>query len=263
MTPDLLPYFVDPNEWKVGGASSANETTLNFAVFLPSRQHSPLVIKSSKDGPNLSSNGFTIPNWGGVVIYNPSYSENTSVQLDMPAAPFSVIIAQIRQLLGFPTFRPLVELKKTKSSFISYNVVPAIGKGASLSEVDSLRRALLIQLLGETQRTLAAFSRMISTLTNIPISEGIIATLESALSSFEEANDLAELGEYDLAYERASQALISADTAFFDKDMVGMLYFPDQHQFAIYVPLFLPITFPLLNGIFSEFRHRRQKSSTK
>lgn len=40
--------------------------------------------------------------------------------------------------------------------------------------------------------------------------------------------------------------------------MLPQLYFPDEHKYAIYVPMFLPILVPILTGLFGELRERRQ-----
>jgi hypothetical protein len=49
-------------------------------------------------------------------------------------------------------------------------------------------------------------------------------------------------------------ALESAEKAFFDDKMVSMLYFPDEHKYAIYTPLFGPLALPLLMALLTELR---------
>ncbi len=41
--------------------------------------------------------------------------------------------------------------------------------------------------------------------------------------------------------------------------MVAMLYFPDEHKYAIYLPLFLPVLLPVITGLRAEWRHLRAK----
>jgi len=50
---------------------------------------------------------------------------------------------------------------------------------------------------------------------------------------------------------------------FFDKNMLAMLYFPEEHSFAIYVPLFVPVSVPVLMGLVNEFKRRRAKKAAK
>jgi phosphatidylinositol glycan class S len=45
-----------------------------------------------------------------------------------------------------------------------------------------------------------------------------------------------------------------AEKAFFDDKMVSMLYFPDEHKYAIYTPLFGPLALPLLMALLRELQ---------
>jgi GPI-anchor transamidase subunit S len=47
-------------------------------------------------------------------------------------------------------------------------------------------------------------------------------------------------------------ALEYAEKAFFDDKMVSMLYFPDEHKYAIYTPLFGPLALPLVMALLKE-----------
>jgi Phosphatidylinositol-glycan biosynthesis class S protein len=49
-------------------------------------------------------------------------------------------------------------------------------------------------------------------------------------------------------------ALEYAEKAFFDDKMVSMLYFPDEHKYAIYTPLFGPLALPLLMALLRELQ---------
>lgn len=49
-------------------------------------------------------------------------------------------------------------------------------------------------------------------------------------------------------------ALESAEKAFFDDKMGSMLYFPDEHKYAIYTPLFGPLALPLLMALLKELQ---------
>lgn len=57
-----------------------------------------------------------------------------------------------------------------------------------------------------------------------------------------------------------------AEKAFFDDKMVSKLYFPDEHKYAIYTPLFGPLALPLvlallkeLQGVFKGWKSTRLK----
>ncbi|CAG8808688.1 15175_t:CDS:2, partial [Racocetra fulgida] len=47
LTPDLLPHFINAAEWNLASAVSSYPT-LNFILYVPSKDQSPLYIKDSK-----------------------------------------------------------------------------------------------------------------------------------------------------------------------------------------------------------------------
>jgi len=54
--------------------------------------------------------------------------------------------------------------------------------------------------------------------------------------------------------QHSSLALEYAEKAFFDDKMVSKLYFPDEHKYAIYTPLFGPLALPLVMALLKELR---------
>ena len=43
-----------------------------------------------------------------------------------------------------------------------------------------------------------------------------------------------------------------ASRAFFNPGMLALLYFPAEHKYAVYTPLFAPVTVPLLVTLLRE-----------
>lgn len=290
-TPETLPHFVDGTEWKVDSASNANENSLHMAVFVPSPAHTPLVIRN---GPHSTSNGFAVPQWGGIVIQNVNEastkklsntpaSTETGAKKDSKASNqpqkftfdktnFQTVAAtfasQLRQLLALPAFTKSVTVtppKKGDTTLIisEIEVLPAIGKGASAFEIDAMKRRVFWTMFSETQHTLTQFYRMINQMANIPIHDDIHVKLERALTKRDESINFlsSDSFSHDDAYLAISDALSLAEEVFFDKDMVGMLYFPSGHELAIYLPLFLPLCFPLISGFKAELARRRLKKT--
>jgi hypothetical protein len=75
---------------------------------------------------------------------------------------------------------------------------------------------------------------------------------------------------FNVALQHSSLALEYAEKAFFDDKMVSMLYFPDEHKYAIYTPLFGPLALPLLmallrelQGMFKGWKNRRLKTDVQ
>ncbi|KKF94600.1 hypothetical protein CFO_g3051 [Ceratocystis platani] len=69
------------------------------------------------------------------------------------------------------------------------------------------------------------------------------------------------------ALEHARIADAEAERAFFEKSMVGQLYFPDEHKIAVYLPLLGPVGTALFMGLISEVKawkkRRREKTLAK
>lgn len=58
-----------------------------------------------------------------------------------------------------------------------------------------------------------------------------------------------------LHHVAAAQAL--ASRAYFDPSMVALLYFPDEHKYAVYTPLFGPVAVPLVLALVKEVKEWR------
>jgi phosphatidylinositol glycan class S len=57
-----------------------------------------------------------------------------------------------------------------------------------------------------------------------------------------------------MASQEAKNAIVDAEKAFFDPNMVSMLYFPAEHLLAIYMPFFVPIAVPMVTALYKEFK---------
>ncbi|KAJ7745701.1 phosphatidylinositol-glycan biosynthesis class S protein-domain-containing protein [Mycena metata] len=65
-----LTVFVNSAEWSLS-SSVSNDPVLHFVVFIPSASRTPLRILDTYGHPS-SSDAFLLPQWGGIVIYNPT-----------------------------------------------------------------------------------------------------------------------------------------------------------------------------------------------
>lgn len=52
----------------------------------------------------------------------------------------------------------------------------------------------------------------------------------------------------------SARASVHASKAFFNPNMVAMLYFPTEHKYAVYTPLFAPVAVPLVVAAIREVR---------
>ncbi len=67
--------------------------------------------------------------------------------------------------------------------------------------------------------------------------------------------------DYSAAMRYGKQAKRLAEEAFFNPTMVSLLYFPDEHKFAVFMPFFVPVLVPLVWALLAEvkaYRGRRR-----
>jgi phosphatidylinositol glycan class S len=86
------------------------------------------------------------------------------------------------------------------------------------------------------------------------------------LRASQHAHRAAEGNKYSITLER-SRDFVVIDfemylEAFFEPGMLALLYFPEEHKYAIYLPLFLPLTVPVISALWSEIK-RYQKKKTE
>lgn len=64
--------------------------------------------------------------------------------------------------------------------------------------------------------------------------------------------------------KHSARALTLASRAFFNPGMLALLYFPAEHTYAVYAPLFASVSAPLLGAILREFAAwRRARKARK
>jgi phosphatidylinositol glycan class S len=63
-----------------------------------------------------------------------------------------------------------------------------------------------------------------------------------------------------IALQLSSKALSMASRAFFNPGMLALLYFPAEHKYAVYTPLFASISVPLVVALIREFMAWRRGS---
>ena len=61
----------------------------------------------------------------------------------------------------------------------------------------------------------------------------------------------------------ATRAESHASRSFFDPSMLAMLYFPDEHKYAVYTPLFGPLFVPLFVTLAREVRAARARKAAR
>lgn len=231
-----LRAFVNNAEWNLASGDTL-DPVLQFLLFVPRIEHRPLKIRR-QDGSDAPLS-FISPQRGGVIIYNPpspAHEQPPSVPLELPLSAlrpaFCVFDRQLRALLGVPVTPPGEK-------------PPTCGRALSPREVDSLAERRLREATEDTVETLAATVKLASEIQNMQINAGVQRRVEAALDQLDQAAATNNTVIAALSHVATAQSL--ASRAYFDPSMMGLLYFPDEHKYAVYTPLFGPVAVPLLD----------------
>ncbi|KAI9840102.1 MAG: GPI transamidase component [Sclerophora amabilis] len=225
LRPEDLSGFINAAEWPLSpGIGEA--PTINFVLYVPSAKHSPLVI--GEDG-GLS---WLIPQWGGVKILNPPEEGSTissHLTVDLLQDPLLTYSHQLLSLLGTPKSPSSLPLR--------------------LMTLTRIRAASLIL---SASSTLGSLARLTLALPSISIPRSVAESVDRTISHLQGACSNLREGRFRDALEDGRIAEAEAERGFFEKSMVGQVYFPDEHKVAIYLPLLGPVGVPLVMGAVKE-----------
>lgn len=159
-----------------------------------------------------------IPQWGGVVI-QPDVHDLRPAMLTFSKQLFA--------LLGAPD------------------------RGSLPLRIMTLVRVRSAELLLKASGTLGSLARLTLALPSIPIPETVAEGVQTTLEHLEKA--CGRLGGKE-GLDHARVAEEAAEKAFFEKSMVGQVYFPDEHKYAVYLPLLGQMVMPLTISVVKELR---------
>lgn len=216
-----LSSFINSAEWPL--ASITNYPTINFIIYVPAEELSPLAISES------ATNAFLLPQWGGVKILNlgkEGDKAKTHLTKEDLKSSLDTFAAQLLSLLGAPTHPSSLPIR-----------------------LDSLTRQRSAELLTSASSTLGSLYRLTLALPSISIPTSVSTAVASTLQSLQNAcRELKQgrVGGEGGALAEGRNAAAQAERAFFEKSMVGQVYFPEEHKVAVYLPLMGPVGVPLL-----------------
>jgi len=156
-------------------------------------------------------------------------------------------------------------LASFKQASLPFNptVLACHSTGITDWEVDMVLFHRLKSAQKRAANSITKFMDLVQNLTNIPVQDRLISLITTTLKNLQDATDCISRGDYSTAYTLATSALDDAETAFFDSEMMGLLYFPDEHKPAIYLPFFLPLTFPLIGTLKREYKRWKERKNAK
>ncbi|KAJ4416602.1 GPI transamidase component [Neurospora sp. IMI 360204] len=236
---DDLSSFINAAEWplspSIGGAP-----TVNFIVFVGNQTIalSSQNAQDSAEGGLTTSQSWLIPQWGTVYLLSLPH-DTAHVSVDALKQPLLTFTSHLLSLTGTPN------------------------SGSLPLRLSTLSRIRSADLLLRASSTLGSLARLALALKSISIPSSVADGVSKTIVHLRRACET--LGEAE-GLEHARIAEAEAERAFFEKSMVGQLYFPDEHKVAVYLPLLGPVAVPLVMGMLNElkaWRKRKREAAEK
>ncbi|KAI0018556.1 phosphatidylinositol-glycan biosynthesis class S protein [Xylariomycetidae sp. FL0641] len=226
LTKQDLSSFINAAEWPLS-PSIGGAPTVNFVVYIGNQT-------IGTDSEAATSQSWLIPQWGSVYLLSlPPITHVTSEPLKQPILTFT---SHLLSLLGTPQ------------------------SGSLPMRLSTLTRVRSADLLLRASSSLGSLARLSLALPSISIPSSVADGVAKSMHHLEQA--CSQLGTTE-SLEHARIAETEAERAFFEKSMVGQLYFPDEHKVAVYLPLLGPVGVPLIMGLLNELKGWKQRRQQK
>ncbi|KAF9699193.1 hypothetical protein EKO04_003153 [Ascochyta lentis] len=221
-----LSGFVNAAEWPLS-PSIGEGPTVNFILYVPDASQSPLLVKEN------AGNSWLIPQWGGVHILNLPNGSDTpdTLTTETLASAMHTFSDQLTSLFGLSQAPASLPLR-----------------------ISTLERVRAASLIFSASSTLGALAQVYQKLPSIPVPDNVAQSADSTIAHLQQACDFLREGRFQHALEHARVAEVEAEKAFFERSMVGQVYFPDEHKVAVYLPLLGPVAVPLVMAALKELK---------
>ena len=154
-------------------SSVSNDPVLHCILFVPSVSQRPLFILNA-DGTLSQSNAFLMPQWGGIVLYNPPRGSTPNPHLNPAdlASTMHSFTTQLLDLLGVP--------RLPNSTFHFSLASPLTGW-----QLDALVRRRVKENVFKAKETLDSIIRIVDQIGNMPVGADVRGDVEGALDALE------------------------------------------------------------------------------
>ncbi|KAF2970443.1 hypothetical protein GQX73_g3127 [Xylaria multiplex] len=226
LTKEDLSSFINAAEWPLS-PSIGGAPTINFVIYMGNQT-------IGLDSGEETSQSWLVPQWGSVYLLSPPAATHVSAEfLKQPVLTFA---SHLLSLLGTPQ------------------------SGSLPMRLSTLTRVRSVDMLLRASSSLGSLARLSLALPSISIPSRVADGVAKSIHHLELA--CTNLGSTE-SLKHARIAETEAERAFFEKSMVGQLYFPDEHKVAVYLPLLGPVGVPLLMGLLTEFKAWKMRKQQK
>ena len=165
-------------------SSASNDPVIHLVLFIPSSKHSPLhIFEEGVEGrASISpSNAFLLPQWGGIVLLNPSSATpNPLPRLGLSDLDsiFNTFAYQLLTLLGVPGLPPSVRSVAAKAD----------GPQEPFTdwELDALLRRRAIENVWGSTETLESIVRLVDQIESMPVGQDVRGDIQDALAALDD-----------------------------------------------------------------------------
>lgn len=137
-------------------------------------------------------------------------------------------------------------------------------------QLDALMRLRTRQNVENSKDTLTSIVALVKQIENMPVGHDVKGDVQSALDSLSAVRIChnramsrplmvwllqafaTSASSLMPALRHSSEALSLASRAFFNPGMLALLYFPAEHKYAVYTPLFASVAAPLIAAVLRE-----------
>ncbi|KAK8844094.1 hypothetical protein IAR55_006888 [Kwoniella newhampshirensis] len=252
---EQMKVFVNSERWSLDSGST-NNPVLRFLLYVPAAKHRPMRL-STPD----SAQSFLLPQFGGVVLLNPPPSTPSASTYHLPFSAltpaFHLFTQHLYSLLALP---PTPDKIHPSPPPTPLHAPSSLIQPITPWQVHQVLLARTRENSEEARKTLMGIVRLVKKIREMKVGQVVRGKVLGAVERLE------QLSSNNTALEMfilTRDAVGLANQAFFDPTMMGLLYFPDEHKFAVYTPLFAPIAVPLILGLIKEFLAWKRRRGAK
>jgi len=111
-------------------------------------------------------------------------------------------------------------------------------------QLDALLRRRTFENAQGSQDTLSSIVKLIDKIGNMPVGDNVRDDVQNALHALMKMFNSSSTSLHQ-TFTYSAEALSLASRAFFNPGMLALLYFPAEHKYAVYTPLFASAIIPL------------------
>jgi phosphatidylinositol glycan class S len=240
------------------------KASLEFVVFVPAVAQTPLVVKKKKKKKKkkncaVSSTSVLVPQWGTITILNAGVDNHTTtttystIRAESLQPVFAAMLRQLRVMLR-------IEPEKEQGVVVDDGLTILRSSAAITGwELSRLLRQRVQLHLEDALEALRALYDVLDRMAHMPVAQRIATRVAAALDAIDDAIRSATQRDFERSAAASVRALDAAQRALNDESLLPLLYFPDEHLYAVYTPFFVPVGIPIVAALLKLWFSKKQK----